>query len=484
MMPFETLPEALEANRRGGQGISYLESDQAEHSVSYRGLYDRALGILRSLQRAGLGPGDELVLLVNTNEQYVDVFWACLLGGIVPVSVGVGITDQRRQRLFRIFPLLARPCVCTDRNNLERLASFAELHDAGAVYAEVRRKTVLLDEITDTSIPGEPHAARPDDTAFIQFSSGSPSEPRGVVLTHRNLLANIAGIIEGIGMRETDSTFSWMPMTHDMGLIGFHLMPLVMNLNQTQMSTELFIRRPLSWLQQAGAKRATLLSSPNFGYRHFLKSFEPGKLDGVQLAAVRLIFNDAEPVSVALGEEFLAALAPFGLKANTLFPVYGLAEASLAVAFPRPADPVRVLTIDRHALTLDESVTFVDEADGEALRVVSVGRPIKGCRLRIADACDEELPEACLGRVQIAGANVTGGYYRDEAANQEAFTADGWLDTGDLGFMAGGELVITGRRKEVVGTGPACLDSDQFDRPTIEQLAAFLERRETQPVDA
>lgn len=470
MLSYATLPEALTANRGSDRGITYIESGQPERRLAYGALYTRALGILGVLQRAGLQPRDELALLVNTNEQCLDAFWACLLGGIVPVPVGVGVTDQHRHRLLRIFPRLQRPYLYTDRGNLTRLGAFAATIGAEAVHADLKRKAVLLDEITDISTPGELHRAHPDDTAFIQFSSGSTSEPRGVVLSHRNLLTNIAGIIDGARMTAHDSTLSWMPLTHDMGLIGFHLTPLAMGIDMGQMSTELFIRRPLAWLQQAAALGATLLSSPNFGYRHLLRSFKPERLEGVELGTVRLIFNGAEPISADLCAEFMTALAAFGLAPSAMFPVYGLAEASLAVTFPPPGEPVRSLTVDRHGLRPGAPVQRVEATAAHALRVVRVGRPVQGCRLRIGDAQGAPLPEGHLGRVLIAGDNVTAGYYRDPAANRAAFTAEGWLDTGDMGFLIEGELVITGRSKEML-----LVNGQNYYPHDLEEAAASVE---------
>lgn len=449
MMNYETLTEALEANRRGGQGITFLDGGRDE-TISYRTLYDRALHLLGALQHTGLKPGDELLLMVDSSVQCVDVLWACLLGGIVPVPIGVGIGNPQRQRLYSVFPRLKRPYVYVDRAELKRLGGFAERHGLGSVYASLQHKAIVFDEFDARHGAGEPHSVRADDVALIQFSSGATAEPRGVVLTHRNLLINIAGIAEAAEMRSTDSTLSWMPLTHDMGLIGFHLAPLVLDLNAWHMATELFIRRPLAWMHYAAHSRASLLCSPNFGYQHFLKAFHADALDGINLSGVRLIFNGAEPISADLCERFQTSLEPFGLKRNAIFPVYGLAEASLAVSFPRVGEPVRVYHIDRRALRPDEAVTFVDETDGDGLRLVSVGRPVRGCRLRVADHNNEILPEACLGRIQIAGANVTGGYYQDAAADNENFTPDDWFDTGDMGFITDGELIVAGRAKEMI----------------------------------
>src|SRR5207237_2832977 len=273
----------------------------------------------------------------------------------------------------------------------------------------------------DISRPGAPHAARPEDTAFIQFSSGSTSEPKGVVLSHANLIANIDGSTQVAGFNENDVSLSWMPLTHDMGLIGFHLVMFANRVHTHLMPTELFIRRPLLWLTLASRVRATILCSPNFGYKHYLKVLGERSVEGMDLSAVRFIFNGAEPISVELCDEFLTRLAPAKLKRNAMYPVYGLAEASLAVSFPPVGAPLRTITLNRHRMNAGDPVELVDAADRDAVRLVSEGRAIPYCRVRIADDEDRELPEEHIGHVHMTGDNVTRGYYEDPAANAAAF---------------------------------------------------------------
>jgi acyl-CoA synthetase (AMP-forming)/AMP-acid ligase II/acyl carrier protein len=288
------------------------------------------------------------------------------------------------------------------------------------------------------------------DTAFIQFSSGSTSEPKGVVLTHGNLLANTRGSTAVCGFNEHDVSLSWMPLTHDMGLIGFHLVMFANRVHTHLMPTELFVRRPLLWLSFASRVRATILCSPNFGYKHYLKVLGERAPEGLDLSAVRLIFNGAEPISVELCEEFLTRLAPARLARNSMYPVYGLAEASLAVSFPPPGAPLRTLALNRHHMNPGDPVEPVAPGERDAVLLVSEGKAIPYCRVRIADDADRELPEGRIGHVHMTGENVTRGYFEDAAANAAAFTADGWLRTGDLGLIHGGDLYISGRAKEII----------------------------------
>ncbi|MGH8267014.1 MAG: non-ribosomal peptide synthetase, partial [Steroidobacteraceae bacterium] len=239
------------------------------------------------------------------------------------------------------------------------------------------------------------------------------------------------------------------------------------------MPTELFIRRPLLWLTLASRLRATILCSPNFGYKHYLKVLGERGVEGLDLSAVRLIFNGAEPISVELCEEFLTRLAPARLARNSMYPVYGLAEASLAVSFPPLDAPLRSITLDRHRMNAGDPVQLLAAGDPQGLRLISEGKAIPYCRVRIADDADRELPEDRIGHVHMTGDNVTRGYYEDPEANAAAFTADGWLRTGDLGLMHGGELYISGRAKEIIFVNGQ--NYYPHDLETIAQRAPGLE---------
>ncbi|MCX7058108.1 MAG: AMP-binding protein, partial [Proteobacteria bacterium] len=216
------------------------------------------------------------------------------------------------------------------------------------------------------------------------------------------------------------------------------------------MPTELFIRRPLLWPKFASDKRATILSSPNFGYRHFLKVLGDRSLEGIDLSATRLIFNGAEPISVELCDEFMDRMAPYGLKRSAMFPVYGLAEATLAVTFPPPGSAYAARHFDRHRLSIGAPAGIVAAGAQDALSLMSVGRPIPGTEVRIADEAHAALPDGSVGHLLIRGGNVTHGYYQAPEINARTITADGWLDTGDLGVVVEGELYVTGRAKEII----------------------------------
>jgi acyl-CoA synthetase (AMP-forming)/AMP-acid ligase II/aryl carrier-like protein len=338
----------------------------------------------------------------------------------------------------------------TDAKNLQRLQALAAEAGETDLMAELKTRSFLVESISDISRPGKLQRPDPSDLAFIQFSSGSTSEPKGVMLTHANLIANCKGACAVGRYNDRDVSLSWMPLTHDMGLIGFYITQFISHGNIHLMPTDLFVRRPLLWLQMASKIRATLTCSPNFGYRHFLKVLGDRRLDNVDLSSIRSIYNGAEPISVPLCNEFMQKLAYTGLKSHAMYPVYGLAEACLAVAFPELNTDYRWIRVNRHKLGLGSSIE-VNPADArDAVELMCVGRVIPNMELRIADDRRAAVPDEHVGHILIKGPNVTSGYFGDPEATALAVGADGWVDTGDLGVLHEGALYIAGRSKEVI----------------------------------
>jgi acyl-CoA synthetase (AMP-forming)/AMP-acid ligase II/acyl carrier protein len=235
-----------------------------------------------------------------------------------------------------------------------------------------------------------------------------------------------------------------------MGLIGFHLMMMYAGVRQHLMPTDLFVRRALLWLKWSSQKRVTLTCSPNFGYRHCLRALGDKTLEQHDLSSIRLVFNGAEPISVELAEEFLDRLAPYGLKRNAMYPVYGLAEASLAVSFPQPGSAYRYITVDRRSLGVGSAAQQVAADDPAALKLMCEGRPIPYTEVQLIDDGGAQVPPGTVGHLVMRGDNVTAGYFQNPEANAAAFTGDGWLRTGDLALELDGELYITGRSKEII----------------------------------
>ena len=469
MQLYSTLTDLLRDARDRNREIRFIDGENDESIVSFRALWDRAIALLGSLQARGMEAGDELIIFSKSNESFVVAFWAAILGGIVPVPVAVGISDEHRLKLFRILSQLDKATLFTETDLLERLLEFSKAQERDDITNLLETRTALISDI-ETSTEGVVHPATADDIAFIQYSSGSTSDPKGVVLTHRNLCTNIRAIVEACAWTEDDQSLSWMPLTHDMGLIGYHLSVLGVGMNHAVMDTNVFVRRPLLWMSKANELRATQLCSPNFGYKHFLKLFQRKGMDDLDLSCVKLILNGAEPISWDLCEEFLDALAPHGLSRTAMFPVYGLAEATVGVSIPEPGTAYSRITVDRHSLKVGDEYREVPPGDPDAVSFVRVGNAIRDVSIRVVDDNDQPLPDRRIGNIQLRGGSVTERVYGDEAATRALFTDDGWLRTGDCGVFVDDQLAITGRQKDII-----IVNGQNYYPHDIEEIVARLD---------
>lgn len=466
---YDTLIDLLRDARGKDREIRFINGEKDESVIRFADLWDRAIALLGSLQARGMKPGDELIIFSKSNESFVIAFWAAVLGGIVPVPVAVGISDEHRLKLFRIVSQLQRATLFTEMGLLERLLEFSRQRELSDITGLLETRTVLMSDV-EPAAHGEVFAATPDDIAFIQYSSGSTSDPKGVVLTHRNLCINIRAIVEATDWNERDQSLSWMPLTHDMGLIGYHLSVLGVGMNHAVMDTNVFVRRPLLWMSKASELGATQLCSPNFGYKHFLKLFQRKGMSGLDLSPVKLILNGAEPISWELCEEFLLALAPHGLKRTAMYPVYGLAEATVGVSLPEPGTEYSRITVDRHSLRVGDVYRAVEPDDSDAVSFVKVGAAIRDVEIRITDDSDHVVTDGIIGNIQLQGGSVTERIYGDPDATAELFTADGWLRTGDCGVVVDNQLVITGRQKDII-----IVNGQNYYPHDIEEIIARLD---------
>jgi acyl-CoA synthetase (AMP-forming)/AMP-acid ligase II/acyl carrier protein len=469
MKLYDTMIDLLADVKDRDREIRFIDGENDESVISFAELWSEALALLGSLQKRGMQPGDELIIFSKSNKSFVIAFWAAMLGGIVPVPVAVGISDEHKLKLFRILSQLENVTLFTEMDLLQRLLDFATERELDDIKTLLDTHAVLMSDV-EPGAQGQLYAATPDDIAFIQYSSGSTSDPKGVVLTHRNLCVNIRAIVEGADWREDDQALSWMPLTHDMGLIGYHLSVLAAGMNHAVMDTNVFVRRPLLWMTKASELRATQLCSPNFGYKHFLKLFARKGLPDIDLSSVKRILNGAEPISWELCEEFLAALAPHGLKRTTMLPVYGLAEATVGVAFSELGPEYERVIMDRHSLQIGETFRPVPEDDPDAVSFVTVGKAIRDVDIRIADNDDASLEPGHIGHIQLHGASMTERVYGDPEATAALFTEDGWLRTGDCGVFVDDKLVITGREKDII-----IINGQNYYPHDIEDIVARID---------
>ena len=434
------------------RGLTFISSGGHEDFLSYKELYNTALSWLGYLQGKGLRPGDELVLQIADNKSFICIFWASLLGAIIPVPVSVSYQGENTSKLFKILPFLKNPFLFTDHLLFDKLNSRGHSEEANDL--RLFHQILFVEDIKNTSGTGSLHTVSPDSIAFLQFSSGSTGNPKGVVLQHSNLIDNIISATTAHELTESDSHLSWMPLTHDMGLIGFHLYPTWAGLNHYIMPTDLFIRRPLLWLQKVSEHRISVTCSPNFGFKYYLNQFSAEKGAGLNLSSIRILFNGAEPISASLMRDFNQTMGQFGLSGHAVKPVYGLAEATLQVTLPALGVAFKTLAVDRSALKIGSGIPVVSGRGKknikDQLEIVNVGGAIPGMEIKITDRQGYTLKSGLVGIIWIKGDSVTRQYYNNEAATKSVIKRDGWLNTGDTGFMHEGDLYAVGRVKDII----------------------------------
>jgi 1-acyl-sn-glycerol-3-phosphate acyltransferase len=423
--------------------VRLLEGN-GETVVTYRNLRERAGRLAGGLVARGVAPGQAVAIMLPTGVDYLASFFGVLLAGGVPVPIYPPARPaQIEDHLRRHAGILANA----------RAALLVTVPEARAVS---RLLVAHVEGLKGIAAPAEldaeaaPAAAPPpEETALLQYTSGSTGRPKGVVLTHANLLANIRAMGRALEADSTDVCVSWLPLYHDMGLIGawlgslYHAVPLVL------MSPLAFLARPGRWLWAVHHHRGTVSAAPNFAYELCLRKVTEAEVEGLDLSSWRIAANGAEPVSPETVGRFCERFAPYGFKAGAMTPVYGLAECSVGLAFPPLGRGARVDRVEREAFTRDGVAEPAGADDATALAFVSAGYPLSGHQVRIADEDGRELPERREGRLQFRGPSATGGYFRNPEATRALLAGD-WLDSGDLAYVAGGEVFITARAKDVI----------------------------------
>ncbi|UPK71694.1 non-ribosomal peptide synthetase [Chitinophaga filiformis] len=440
-----SLVDILQQAAEGTSGITFILASDKERCLCYDELRKNALHVLHNLTLQGLQPGDELVMQIEDNALFLTVFWACLYGKIIPVPIAMGSQEGHKDKLFNVWSTLHHPFLLSEDNWAAPARSYAEEKDCLPAWEEMRTRHIPVASLTAEAGSGTYLSSAPEDIAYIQFSSGSTSHPKGVTLTHGNLLANISDIRERSATTAADKALSWLPLTHDMGLICFHLSCVIAGIDQYLIATPLFIRRPLLWMEKAHQHRITQLYSPNFGYQYILAALSGIDRPAWNLEAVRIIYNGAEPINKSLCEDFMRVMSSFGLREHTMFPGYGLAEACVAVTLPTPGEPLQFVSLDRNYLQTGDRVRYVPDR----LHFACVGYPMASTSIAITNDQGEWLEDDHIGNIWISGHNVTSGYYNNPEASSRAIE-NGWLKTGDLGFISEGRLYITGRAKNII----------------------------------
>ncbi|WP_163997521.1 AMP-binding protein [Pyxidicoccus caerfyrddinensis] len=421
------------------------EEDGTERPLTYGTLWARASGVAAALADAGVERGEPVALMLRTEAAFFSCFFGTLLAGGIPAPLYPPF------RLDRLEEYVGHQVGILRNASPRVLVTFDEARRVGALLrARVPslRRTMTPAELewTDSSAPAVHVEAT--DGALLQYTSGSTGAPKGVLLTHANVLANIRAIGRVLRVGPGDVAVSWLPLYHDMGLIGAWLMPLTYGVPLTLLSPLAFLTRPSRWLHALHAHRGTLSAAPNFAYDLCVKKVRDEELAGLDLSAWRVALNGSEAVSPETLERFTRRFAPYGLKPGALFPAYGLAEVAVALTFPPPGRPPRIDVVDRERFERKGEARPTVETT-RTLRFVSCGSPLPGYAVRIVDEQHRPVEERVRGHIALRGPSLTPGYYGNPEATRRALR-DGWLDSGDLGYLADGELYVSGRSKELI----------------------------------
>ena len=446
----ETLTEALQwqAENHGDSTHIHLLDDQGQAmEIKFGALLDRAARLAAGLADLGLAPAETVMLMLPTGEDYFASFVGVLLAGGIPVPVYPPARAAQIEEHLRRQARIGGNCRARVVITGPRAGQFAPLLTS---LIPTLSHVVTADELTaEAARTPLRYRAGAGDTAFIQYTSGSTGDPKGVVLTHANLLANIRAMGRVLEAEPDDVFVSWLPLYHDMGLIGAWLGSLVHGIPLVLMSPLTFLARPQRWLSAISDYRGTISGAPNFAYEACVRRIPDDVLDNLDLSSWRVAFNGAETVSPATMEAFRERFTPCGFRREAMMPVYGLAENSVGLAFPPLGRGPRIEAIDRDRLMGGGVASPIGEDEAGAVRLPSCGVPLPGHQIRIADADGRELPDRHEGHVQFQGPSATSGYLHRPDKNAEMFKGD-WLDSGDLGFMADGELFVTGRAKDMI----------------------------------
>ncbi|NTW06738.1 MAG: AMP-binding protein, partial [Syntrophaceae bacterium] len=424
-----------------------LYSDEGEGEVlTYRQLGEGSQAVAAGLQEKGLLPGDTVSIMLPTGQDYFFTFWGILLAGGVPVPIYPPFRLSQLEDHLRRHSTILRNCgakmmvivpearrfgqfLKAQVDTMHTLTTVRELNSTGAIYKKINPSM--------------------HDIAFIQYTSGSTGNPKGVMLTHANLLANIRALGEAVQVKSTDVMVSWLPLYHDMGLIGTWLSSIYYAAFIVIMSPLSFISRPQRWLWAIHRWRGTISAAPNFAYELCLKRLTDEDVKGLDLSSWRVACNGAEPVSPNTVENFCRQFGKYGFRREALMPVYGLAECSVGLAFPPLNRGPVIDRINRDDFANTGHAIPSADTNDRVLQFVACGRPLPGHEIRIVDAAGRELPERYEGRLHFRGPSATAGYYRNAEDTKQLFQGD-WLDSGDMAYIAGGDVFITGRKKDII----------------------------------
>lgn len=467
-MALLTLPEAVCAAARTGGGYGYLAEDGRTGSLqSFAELLDDALSMAGGLHDAGLRPGETIALIVPEARDFLTTFLGAVCAGLVPAPLYPPVRlDQFETYLRQTMPAVrvSRAAAVVTSSRLRRVLGSlqAEVPSVRAVLAIERLRGVRLPAVAPVKL---------DDPVFLQFTSGSTSDPKGVVLTHRNLAENVTAIAGPHGLRLTDADrgMCWLPLFHDMGLIGMALTVLYKGCSTDFLPPLAFLKRPATWLRAISRTRATISFAPNFAYDLCVRRVQPRDMADLDLSSWRVAGCGAEPVRAEALAAFAKKFADVGFRAEAFLPCYGMAEHTLAVTFPPLDRAPRVDTVNAEQLSSARRAVPSSSGGAACTELVSCGRPFPGHDVRIAGPDGRSLAERHVGQILLRGPSVFRGYLDLEDLSRETL-AGGWLHSGDLGYLADGELYVCGRVKDTI-----IVNGRNYYPQDLEQAASDVE---------
>jgi 1-acyl-sn-glycerol-3-phosphate acyltransferase len=445
-----TLVEALAARAEAepDRPHIYLKEDGGEaRTIRYGELFRDALGVAGGLAAEGIEPEDTVALMMPTCRDFFVAFAGVLLAGGVPVPLYPPF------RMDRLEEYASRQVGILANAETRTFITVARGRSMGGLLRSrvpELRSVTTVEELLSRALPAPEVSLGAESPALIQYTSGSTGNPKGVLLTHRNLLSNVRAIGRALDIQGTDVGVSWLPLYHDMGLIGCWLTPLYYGIPMAIMSPLAFLTRPERWLWTIHAHRATLSVSPNFGYELCVRKIRREALEGLDLSCWRSALNGSESVSPDTLKHFEECFAPYGFRPEAMMPVYGLAESSVALAAPPLGRAARIEEINRELFEKEGRAQPDVESETSPLRFVSVGRPIEGHEVRIVDDGGSDLPERSEGVLEFRGPSTMKGYFRRPDETREVMRPGGWVSSGDRAYLADGEIFITGRAKDII----------------------------------
>jgi fatty-acyl-CoA synthase len=451
LQPRSTLIEGLDAATAAGDalGFTFIQDDDSHRTIGFRSIVELATERGRRLRARGIVKGDRVALIIPEADEFVLSFFSCAIEGVVAVPLYPPLSLARLDAYLDATIRILNSCGARLLITTPRAAK--------VLWSIAGRVPSLTDIVTVEALDSGPAAPaeridiRPEDPLFLQFTSGSTAAPKGVRVSHRKLCANGLSIMrDGLKvLHGRDKGVSWLPLYHDMGLIGFVLSPMLWQFPVVFLPTLTFLRRPSAWLDTLHTHRGTVTFGPNFAFARLLKRVTDAELDRWDLSCVRVLGCGAEPINASVLRQFCDRFARAKLRPEAVVPAYGMAEATLAMTFKRQSQRIRIDTIDPDAaFERGEAIPTAPGTEGQ-LEVVSCGRAFPNHEIAVFDEQGAALPDRKIGEIRFRGPSVASGYF--ETLDDPSSTFDGnWLHTGDLGYVVDGEVFISGRKKDVV----------------------------------